>query len=240
MKNKILPIAMKWAGIQFLLSWAISFSIAQLMLSLQIGDYLTTSVVPDFFGLAALLVLSLLALRDLEQKIGPDMGPGRAFALFGWMLLALVLVGVAVILLQHLIGVEALEGNLRDRLIIHLLNLNPVRLVFVYSVALFAYSLWRVFVKAGKPGWASLVPVYNSIVCCEIGGRPTWWVAMLFIPFVNIVFGVMIVHGISKAFGKDQGFTAGLIFLPFVFYPLLAFGPATDAPAAVEVAGPSA
>lgn len=80
---------------------------------------------------------------------------------------------------------------------------------------------WKVYTKAGKEGWASLVPVYNIIILLEIVQKPIWWLFMLIIPGVNIIFAVRMVNSLAKRFGKGDGFTAGLIFLPFVFYPLL-------------------
>jgi hypothetical protein len=80
---------------------------------------------------------------------------------------------------------------------------------------------WKIFKKAGLQGWESLIPIYNTIIFIKICGKPGWWFWLLFIPLVNIIFAVMIYHGLSKAFGKTEGFTAGLIFLPFVFFPIL-------------------
>jgi hypothetical protein len=83
---------------------------------------------------------------------------------------------------------------------------------------------WKLFQKAGKPGWASIVPLYNIIVQLEIVGRPLWWLVMFFIPIVGIVFAVIVVIDFAKAFGKDTGFAVGMILLPFIFLPILAFG----------------
>jgi len=85
---------------------------------------------------------------------------------------------------------------------------------------------WKVYSKAGKPGWAAIVPIYNYIVMLEIVGKPTWWVALLFIPGVNIVIAVLVVIELAKSFGQSSGFTVGLLLLPIVFYPILAFGEA--------------
>jgi hypothetical protein len=85
---------------------------------------------------------------------------------------------------------------------------------------------WKIFQKAGKPGWAAIVPIYNFIVELEIIGKPWWWLLLMFIPIVNIVFAIMIVNLLAKSFGKDVGFTLGLLFLPFIFYPILGFGKA--------------
>jgi hypothetical protein len=85
-------------------------------------------------------------------------------------------------------------------------------------------GLWKIFIKAGKPGWASIIPIYNVIVLLEIIGKPLWWFLLLLIPCANIVFLVIIINRLSKSFGQGVGFTLGLIFLGFIFYPLLGFG----------------
>jgi hypothetical protein len=83
---------------------------------------------------------------------------------------------------------------------------------------------WKIFQKAGRSGWASIVPLYNFYVLLKIVGKPGYWMLLMLIPFVNIYFAIKTVHLLSKSFGKDTGFTLGLLFLSFVFYPILAFG----------------
>ena len=103
--------------------------------------------------------------------------------------------------------------------------------IMVFMIA----SVWKVFVKAGKPGWAVLIPIYNFIVLIEIVGKPTWWVILLFVPFVNYIILVWITNLLSKSFGKDVGFTLGLLFLGIIFFPVLGFGSAEyKGPAAKE------
>jgi hypothetical protein len=85
---------------------------------------------------------------------------------------------------------------------------------------------WKIYEKAGKKGWASLIPVYNTIVLLEIVGKPIWWIFLFLIPFVNIIFAIWVANLLSKSFGKDEAFTVGLILLSFIFYPLLGFGSA--------------
>ncbi|ANE52709.1 DUF5684 domain-containing protein [Flavisolibacter tropicus] len=107
-------------------------------------------------------------------------------------------------------------------------------MIFLLFLILFAFafvifliaSQWKVFEKAGQPGWACIVPIYNTYVLLKIAGKPGWWLLLLFVPFVNIVFAIWTVNMISKSFGKDEGFTAGLILLGFVFWPILGFGSA--------------
>ena len=96
--------------------------------------------------------------------------------------------------------------------------------VFLLIIALIVVSMWKVFVKAGQPGWACLVPIYNIVVLCRIGGKPGWWVLLFIIPIVGLIFSIMVTHGVSKRFGHDIGMTLMLIFLPFIAYPMLAFG----------------
>ncbi len=97
-------------------------------------------------------------------------------------------------------------------------------LVDLALVILMIVSMWKIFEKAGKPGWASLIPIYNTIVLLDIVGKPWWWIFLLIIPIVNIIFAIIVIHGLSKSFGLNGWFTLGLLFLGIIFYPILAFG----------------
>jgi hypothetical protein len=105
-------------------------------------------------------------------------------------------------------------------------NLPIFYTVYGIFLILMIASQWVIFSKAGKPGWASIVPIYNIIVLFDIIKKPGWWFIMFFIPIVNIIFMVKLTHALSVAFGKGAGFTAGLIFFGIIFYPILAFGDA--------------
>jgi hypothetical protein len=108
-------------------------------------------------------------------------------------------------------------------------------IIYLGIVVLMIASLWKIFVKAGKPGWAAIIPIYNIIVLLEIVGKPVWWIILFMIPFINIIFLIWTVNLLSKSFGKDEGFTIGLILLGIVFYPILGFGSAQyKGPAAKE------
>lgn len=100
--------------------------------------------------------------------------------------------------------------------------LIPILLIAIISIV----SVWKVFVKAGQPGWASIIPIYNTYIMIKIVGKPDWWLVLMLIPFVNFVFAIWLTNLISKSFGKDEGFTIGLILLSFIFWPILAFGSA--------------
>ena len=100
-------------------------------------------------------------------------------------------------------------------------------LIYLVIVIGVIAGMWKVFTKAGKPGWACIVPIYNLIVLLEIAGRPIWWIVLMLIPFVNFVVFILIGIDVAKAFGKGTGFGLGLAFLGFIFYPILGFGDAT-------------
>ena len=87
-------------------------------------------------------------------------------------------------------------------------------------------AVWKTFVKAGQPGWAAIVPIYNGIVMLQIAGRPVWWFLLYFIPLVNIIIAIIVMIDFAKSFGKGVGFALGLIFLPIIFFPILAWGDA--------------
>ncbi|PYQ49216.1 MAG: signal peptidase I [Acidobacteria bacterium] len=95
----------------------------------------------------------------------------------------------------------------------------------VVLVAVIA-GMWKMFEKAGKPGWAAIVPIYNLIVLLEVVGRPLWWIVLFLIPCVSFVAWIIIAIDVAKAFGKDVGFGIGLALLGFIFIPILGFGDA--------------
>jgi hypothetical protein len=85
-------------------------------------------------------------------------------------------------------------------------------------------SFWKIFEKAGKKGWESIIPIYNILMLLEIIGKPWWWILLFLIPGVNLIFGIWMFNLLSISFGKTEGFTVGLVLLPFIFLPILAFG----------------
>ena len=87
-------------------------------------------------------------------------------------------------------------------------------------------ALWNIFVKAKKPGWAAIIPIYNVLILLQIIKKPWWWLLLGLIPVVNIVISIMVVHNLSLKFDKGVGFTIGIILLPIIFLPILGFGDA--------------
>ncbi|GAK51703.1 hypothetical protein U14_02948 [Candidatus Moduliflexus flocculans] len=100
-------------------------------------------------------------------------------------------------------------------------------LLFAGAIALILIiAWWKIFTKAGQPGWASLIPIYNTIVLIQIAGMPLWTFLGLFIPMINVIVWFLICLKLAQSFGKGAGYALGLFFLPFIFYPLLAFSSA--------------
>lgn len=100
-------------------------------------------------------------------------------------------------------------------------------LIWLAVVVLVVAGTWKAYSKAGKPGWAAIVPIYNMIVLLEIVGRPLWWIVLLLVPFVNVVIALLLLLDVAKSFGKSAGFGLGLFFLGPIFWPILGFGSAT-------------
>lgn len=85
-------------------------------------------------------------------------------------------------------------------------------------------AMWKLFKKAGKPGWASIIPIYNTYTLFDIvyPGHGIKFLLML-IPFVNIYIGIKCYIDLAKAFGKSGAYALGLIFLNPIFMCILGF-----------------
>ena len=87
-------------------------------------------------------------------------------------------------------------------------------------------AMWKIFTKAGKPGWHSIIPFLNMYDLVEISGYNGWMFLLFFVPIANIVIIILSYVGLAKKFGKSTGFAIGLIFLSIIFECILAFGDA--------------
>ena len=99
-------------------------------------------------------------------------------------------------------------------------------LLYLAIVVFYLAALWKVYAKAGQPGWGCLIPIYNAYLLLKIAGRPGWWLLLLLIPIVNIVIVILVMIDVAASFGKGAGFAIGLILLGIVFVPILGFGSA--------------
>jgi hypothetical protein len=107
--------------------------------------------------------------------------------------------------------------------------LIPILIVSLLTII----GKWQIYSKAGKPGWAAIIPIYSTIVMLEIVGKPIWWVFLIIFPCTSFIFFIWTTNLLSKSFKQSEGFTVGLLIFPFLFYPILGFGN-------YQYAGPSA
>jgi hypothetical protein len=103
-------------------------------------------------------------------------------------------------------------------------------LIFLLWIVVNLAGTWMVFEKAGRPGWAAIVPIYNLVVLLRITSQSLWWILLVLIPGVNVVAFFIINLNLAWRFGKDLGYAFGLTILPFIFYPILGLGGARYRP----------
>src|SRR2546429_8287170 len=106
--------------------------------------------------------------------------------------------------------------------------------VWAAVIVLMIAGMWKMFTKAGEPGWAAIVPIYNFIVLLKIAGKPAWWILLMLIPVVNFVILIIMLVSLAKNFGKGAGFAIGMLLLPPIFYPVLGFATAKYQPQAAS------
>jgi Family of unknown function (DUF5684) len=119
-----------------------------------------------------------------------------------------------------------------------MMALGGIMIVYMVVLVVAIVAMWKVFTKAGQPGWAILIPIYNMYILTKIAGKPGWWVVLMLIPFVNIVILLLLAIDIAKAFGKSTAFgIVGLFLFSIIGYLILGFGSARYVgPAAPAVA----
>ncbi len=142
----------------------------------------------------------------------------KAFLAGAIVIVAYFLIGLVKILIQSGFGSFSF--------ILFYFSPEMIMSIYLLVIILLLTGAWYMFEKAGKPGWASIVPFYNIIVMLQIAQKPMWWIAMFIIPFANFVFMIMMFDAIAKKFGKDTGFTVGLVFLNQIFIAVLGYGDA--------------
>ncbi len=101
-------------------------------------------------------------------------------------------------------------------------------IIYLAILVFYIVCLWKIFTKAGKPGWAAIIPIYNTYILLKIVGRPVWWLLLFLIPFVNLIVAIILALDLAKSFGKSSVFGFfGLFLFSFIGYPMLAFGSST-------------
>lgn len=112
-------------------------------------------------------------------------------------------------------------------------SINPAAGFFSGGVLLVALAvaviviigMWKVFEKAGQPGWACIIPIFNVYILLKIAGRPAWWLILFFVPIANFVVAIIVAMDVAKAFGQSAVFGFFLLFLfAGIGYLVLGFG----------------
>jgi len=108
-------------------------------------------------------------------------------------------------------------------------------IIMLIIMLFFIAAFWKIFTKAGEPGWTCLIPIYNTIVLLKIVGRPWWWLLLMLIPIVGFIIMIVVYIDLAKSFGRGGGFAVGLILLGIIFFPILGFGSSSyEGPAAAK------
>lgn len=98
--------------------------------------------------------------------------------------------------------------------------------VYIAIIVVMLVSLWKLFTKMHQPGWYGIVPIFNYVVIAKLSGKDWWWGLLVLVPCIGFVFAIILLNEVAKMFGKDPIYTVGLVLLPFIFLPMLAFGSA--------------
>lgn len=120
--------------------------------------------------------------------------------------------------MTHLVPVLAQQGDTLTSLV--------VTVVWLALLVLIIAGMWKMYVKAGQPGWGAIIPIYNTYLLLKIAGRPWWWLLLFLIPIISIIFFLIVCLDLAKSFGRSALFGVGLFFLAPIFFCILGFGSA--------------
>lgn len=96
-------------------------------------------------------------------------------------------------------------------------------LALIFAIVILV-AMWKLFAKAGKPGWAAIIPIYNYYVLFDIVYGNGIKFLLLLVPFLNIAVSIGLYIRMAQVYGKSVGFGIGMLFFPYVCLPILAFG----------------
>ena len=96
--------------------------------------------------------------------------------------------------------------------------------IYLAIIVLVIAGVWKPFSKAGQPGWAAIIPIFNVYIMLKVAGRPGWWLILFLIPVVNFIVAIILYNDISKSFGHGILMTLGLIFLSPIAFCIIGFG----------------
>lgn len=186
------------------------------------GNGLTSFIFP-FISLLGFFLSTGLGIRELSRSNKYNISVGSVYAFFAILVTVPVLTNIAMLYYRSLTDeniARIFENSSFKFSIIYGLITNVILSIFVITLA----SQWRIFRKTGYKGWYALIPIYNLAIMCDIIKRDRWWILLFFIPVINLIALATITNGLARAFRRSDAFSIGLFFLPFIFFPILAFG----------------
>lgn len=222
-KNNILwEVGGKW-GI-----YNVIIPIVGTLLFSLLGQEMTNGWFSGVIGIIGFILTPILlyqSYRDFERKTNKTITTKSAWSIAGIFILISFIVSLVGQIYHYFSGTfDEVSEYMDDSMLAWAFTASILFQIFLYVLYVTLFAQWWMHEKAEQAGWAVFVPIYNLVCLTELAKKPGYWVFLMFIPLVNIIFAIMLVNGVSKAFGKDEGFTAGMIFLPFIFYPLIGFG----------------
>jgi len=115
---------------------------------------------------------------------------------------------------MHLLAASSSSGGL----------IAGLSIFYIVILVVIIASLWKVFAKMGQPGWSGIIPILNYVIIARLSGKDWWFGLLVLVPCIGFIFAIILLNELSKLFGQGVGFTIGLVLLPFIFLPILAFG----------------
>ena len=228
MPDNFLKITAKWLLLLLALNYLNNYILFYMMQKNGIGALSTNnnilfSVVIPIITLLGYFLMVGLGLRELSRSNQYKISVGSVFGFVAIMVVIPVLINYGMLYYRSFSDENLrelfTESSYQLSLIVGIF-INVVQAIIVLSFA----SLWRTFRKAGKKGWYALIPIYNLIIMSDIIKKDRSLVFLFIIPIYNLVALAILTNGIAKAFNRSIAFAVGLYFLPFIFYPILAFG----------------
>lgn len=228
MPDNFIKITLKWLVALLALNYLTNYLILFLVQGNGIGTlspYRNSwfSIAIPLISLFGYLLVLGLGIRDLSRSNQHNISVGSVFGFLSIMIVVPVLVNFGMLYYRSFSD-ENLARLFEDSSYQISLLVGILTNIFQGIIVVTHASLWRIFRKAGKKGWYALIPIYNLIIMCYII-KKDWSIVFLFIvPIMNLVALATITNGMAKAFGRSSAFSIGLFFLPFIFFPILAFG----------------
>ena len=227
MPNNFLKVTIKWLIVlivfNYLTNYVIYFIVQNYGLSFLSQRNGLSSLLFPFISLLGFFLCTGLGIKELSRSNKYEISVGSIFVFLAVLVIIPVIFSTGILYYQSIsdenIANTFNTSSYRISILAGIL-VNLILSLFVITLA----SQWRIFRKAGYKGWYALIPIYNLVIMYDIIKRDRWWVLLFFIPLINLIGLATITNGMARVFRRSDSFSFGLFFLPFIFFPILAFG----------------